>query len=114
MGKALMQEAIDIEDFELMEKGLPPRAKKKPNMAVPDPPIVKSQVRYEEIPTDQVKGIEARRSSVRNDAGALFMGFDVSIALSGKKPIAGWMSEDDFLKLRRSVGDKIDLEKITF
>ena len=100
----VMQEAISKEDFERMQKGLPPKAKPKIKMPVYDPPTVKKQLKIEDIPIGEVAGFTAQKHVVTNTEGVKFIGADVIINIKGQNPMKGWMAEKDLLQLKQLTG----------
>jgi len=125
-----MAEAIDKEDWERMDKGLTPV--KKPKVVIPEPkfPKIDNHLKFEDVPIDRFeKLLSARRSVVKNEEGARFIGYDVLIEFKGKrKPgrppetkeeippeiISGWMIEGDFLHLYRLIRDRVNIAKIVW
>ena len=100
----VMQEAVDKEDFERMQKGLRPKAKPKIKMPVYDPPTVKKQLVIDEIPIGEVVGFTAQKRVVTNSEGVKFIGADVIINIKDKNPMKGWMAEKDLLQLKQLTG----------
>lgn len=123
-------EAIDREDWERQDKGLPPLPKKKTVIQAQKEPDVDDQIKFDDIPLDRFeKLISARRRSIANEQGARFVGYDVKIELKGKRKagrpkedaeeprseiLSGWMIEGNWLKLYRHIRDKIDLSRIAW
>jgi hypothetical protein len=44
----------------------------------------------------------------------LFIGFNVTIGIKGKKPLTGWMTEGDFYTLKREIEGRVDTSKVEF
>lgn len=132
----LMTEAIDREDWELMDKGLSP--KKKPQIVKPEQklPQIDNQLKFEDIPLEEFESlISARRKNIKNENGAIFVGYDVKIALKTvkklgrpsfkdkiekeekkepeKRILSGWMLEGDWYIFYRHLRDKIDFKRIS-
>lgn len=104
----MMREAIDKEDFDRIDKGLPPRPKPKVNIPEPDPPEVPDQIKVEDVPKEKFVGLAGvRKRVVSNAEGVRFMGFDVSIDVEGKT-LNGWMAEKDLRDLMQTFKEKID------
>ena len=123
----IMQEAIDKEDWERMDKGLPPIPKPKIKMPIPSIPNIENQIKLDDIPIERIEfgGISFCRKAIENKEGYKFMGYEISIILKRKqgrpkedgkddKPISGWISEPDFLKLRQLLGNRFDDTKGKF
>jgi hypothetical protein len=114
MSKALMQEAIDKEDWERMDKGQKPRPKVRRKVVEPEPAVVKDRIRMDQISLDNVSGLDAKRQNARNSDGVLFIGFNVTIGIKGKTPLTGWMTEGDFYTLKREIEGRVDTSKVEF
>ena len=126
----LMTEAMDKEDWERMDKGLPPLPKKKIIRPEPKMPNVENRIMFADIPLDKFeKLISARRRSIKNDEGMRFIGMDIVIELKkgpGRPPkteveeksesrvISGWMIEGDWTKLYFKIRDKVDFKVIQY
>jgi len=129
----IMQTAVEKEDWELMQKGLPPRKKKVVQIPNPEMPEVENLLKFEDIPLDKFeKLISARRRKIDNKEGVKFIGFDVVMEVRDKrKPgrppkdeekaieelekriISGWMLEGEWYKVFRHIRDKIDFKVIS-
>jgi len=125
----MMTEAIDREDWELMDKGLPPRKKPQRNIVPPTFPKIENQVKFEDIPLDRFERlISARRRAITNEDGVKFVGMDVVIELkiekklgrppekkeSQPKDIKGWMMEGDWQKFYLHTRKKLDFKVISY
>ncbi len=126
----IMQEAIPLEDFNRMQKGLPPLKKKVIKKPEPEKPDIKNEIKFEDIPVDSFVELEyAKRNTLMNKDGVCFIGFDVSIRLGAqavlkrkpgrppkiKEPVSdepgvlrGWMDEGNFFTLMRHFRQKIN------
>ena len=103
------REAIDLEDWKRMDKGLPPRKKAKVVISEPKNPVVANQINFVEIPLDKVVRLEAvRRNVIKNDDGVRFLGYDLIIQMKDSKSKNGWMVEGDLMKLLPHVRDLTD------
>jgi hypothetical protein len=129
---ALMQEAVSKENWERIEKGLPPLKPKKIHKPEPERPTIKNEIKCSDIPQGyEVELEQARRKSVRNDQKVMFIGFDVTINLipilkkrgPGRpketedaplepKTLSGWMIEGEFLTFVRTYRKKINQQVI--
>ncbi len=126
-------EAMDLQDWERQDKGLPPLPKKKIVRKPIEMPEVENLLKFKDVPLDRFeKLVSARRNTIKNAEGARFIGYDVIITLKGnKKPgrpltlkegeepqklesktISGWMQEGEWLELYRHIRDRIDLSRI--
>lgn len=96
-----MQEAVPEEDFERMEKGLPPIKKpveKRPSPALPE---VKDRLDIKTINFEDVTAVtDCKLRPQRNAEGVVFLGYEVGMATK-KGPIMGWLPETEFYTLRR-------------
>lgn len=125
----LMQEAMDKEDWERMDKGLPPLPKKKVVKPEPKFPKIENQIAFVDIPLDRFeKLISARRKVIKNDEGVQFVGMDLVIELKkgagrpaksdnpelSSRTITGWMIEADWYKLYRHIREKIDIRVVVY
>jgi len=128
----MMTEAIDREDWELIDKGKPPREKVKPIIPEPKFPKIDDHLKFNDILPDQFESlVSAKRRSIRNEDRVVFNGYDVIIKLKRKagrpsekekalqtdakdKLISGWMVEGDFLKFFYHFREKIDLDTISW
>jgi hypothetical protein len=96
-------EAMPLEDFERMEKGLPPRPKKQVVIPEPEPPVVDNQIYFKNFPANkEIIKIEGRRRSVKNKDGMTFIGYDLVVIFRDESSISGWAPEEDFQKIRRA------------
>ena len=103
------REAIDLEDWKRMDKGLPPRKKAKVVIPEPKNPVVPNQINFVEIPLDKVVRLEAvRRNVIKNDDGVRFLGYDVIIEMKDSKSKTGWLLEGDLVRLLPHVRDLTD------
>ena len=103
------REAIDLEDWKRMDKGLPPR--KKAKIVIPEPkfPVVPNRIEFLKIPLEKVVRIAAiRRRVIRNEEGVSFLGHNVSIEVRDGKPLQGWIEEGDLVRLLPHVRDLTD------
>lgn len=130
-----MQEAVTKENFERMEKGLPPLKVKVEKRPEPTKPDVENEIKFKDIPVDEFVELEyARRNTVKNKEGIRFIGYDVSMILESpmkRKPgrpkesekeevltesknLIGWMNEGEFLTLVRHAKKKINPQVINW
>jgi len=104
MAQAIMREAVDKEDFKLWDRGEPiPKKQPEPHE---DPKPIKAEVlELDKVDIGKITGSpQGRRKAMKNDEGVSFMGFDVSLTFSGtKKPMAGWMTEADYIVLKHEL-----------
>ena len=103
------RDAIPLEDFLRMQKGLPPRPEKKIVRVEPEFPKVENRIEFESIPLDKVVRINAiRKNALRNKEGVIFIGYDVEIELKDSKPLQGWIEEGCLRKLIPLIREKTD------
>lgn len=96
-------DAVDLEDFKRMDRGLPPRPKPKINIPEPDPPIVEDRMKFEDIPNQEIRDFNARRRSVKNKDGVIFTGYVFYLEFQSGKKLQGWLPENEFLKLKARI-----------
>jgi len=103
------KDAIPLEDFLRMEKGLPPRPKKKIVRVEPEFPKVENRIEFEKLPLDKLAGITGIRKNVlRNKDGVHFIGHDIEIEVKDSKPIQGWIGEGDLIRLIPLIREETD------
>lgn len=128
---ALMKEAMSKVDYDRKEKGLPPL--RSVLMARPEPtkPDIDNEITMEDIMEGYTVELEsAKRRSIKNAEGTIFIGYDVliNLNLSVKKRgpgrpkedeeqpeqriLKGWMNEGQFLSLVRTYSKQIDRQVI--
>ena len=128
----MLQEAVSKENWDRIEKGLAPLKPEKITRPDPEKPVVENEIKISDIPTGyDVELEQAKRKSIRNEQGVMFIGFDVTINLNPipKKrgpgrpkeseegtpepmTLNGWMPEGAFLTLIRTYRKKIDQQVI--
>ena len=101
---AIMKEAMNKEDWDRVQKGLKPRAKRKVEMPKYDLPEVKGRIELKHVPIGEVVGFFSSPKPIRNAEGVRFIGHEVTINIRDKKPINGWMQEGDVIRLRQLTG----------
>ncbi len=102
-------DAVDKEDFDRAERGLPPRPKAKVIRKEPEFPQINNRIEFAKLDLKKVVRIEAIRKNVlKNKDGARFIGFDIIIEISDGKPLEGWMMEGDLFSLLPFVREKTD------
>ena len=123
-----MTEAMPLEDFERMRKGLPPVKVKKVNRPEPEKPDIKNEIKFKDIPIDWFKSLDsAKRNTLKNKEGMRFIGYDVEISLGKNKAgaitneeknipksMSGWMDEGNFMELVRTVRKQINPQVINW
>ena len=114
--REIMNDMMDKDDWERMDKGLPPTKKSETQSRVIEMPQIEKQIKLSDIPLVMVKSLDlASRRNITNAKGSQFIGFDVVIKLDGKnEPLKGWMLEGDFLEFRRKCYKIIDPLKIRY
>ena len=117
----LMKEAMSKTDYERKEQGLAQLRPVKIVRPEHEKPPVEDEIFMKDIPKDYKLNLEyARKSSVRNLDGVLFVGYEVSIdftPIKGTKdhpPILGWMVEGTFLEFVRTYRKHIDQQVINW
>ena len=101
----MMKDAVTLENFNRMERGLPPLKPKKIVKPEPVPPIVDDQIFFDDLPTDELFEFSARlrHPAVKNEDGVSFLGFDVYFESRGGEIAQGWMGEGEFQKLKMRI-----------
>jgi hypothetical protein len=108
--KMIPRDAVDLEDFKRMERGLPPRPKPKVVKPEPEPPVVPDRIRFENIPDKEIRDFAARRHSVRNSSGTIFCGYNFYLEFTDNKSISGWIDEGTLEQLKKRIPqERIDL-----
>jgi len=103
------RDAIPLEGFERMQKGLPPRPEKKIVRVEPEFPKFENRIEFEKLPLDKLARITGIRKNVlRNKDGVHFIGYDIEIEVKDSKPIQGWIGEGDLIRLIPFVREKTD------
>jgi hypothetical protein len=130
---AIPNEAMEVEDYERWEKGLPPKRKASPVIPEPEFPEIKNLLSFDDIPIDRFRRlVSAKRHLITNEDGVTFIGFDVTVELkeAKKKPgrppvddkkdekdeerlVSGWMIESEWQKLFRHARENIDVLRIS-
>jgi len=96
------KDAIPLEEWERMQKGLPPLPEKKVVRPEPELPEIKNRVNFEDIPIEKLLRIQAvKKRIVKNQDGVRFIGYDAIIERREGKPLAGWFQEGIMEQLRR-------------
>ena len=127
---ALMKEAMTRDNWDRVEKGLPPLKAKKFIRPEPPKPDIENEVKLEDI-KNFVALRRAEREIVKNLEGSRFIGYkvEIEIMVEGKrKPgrpkesekeiplepmvLEGWMNEGEFLQLVRTYREKINTQII--
>jgi hypothetical protein len=105
----IMKEAVPLDEWERMDKGLSSKPKMKVLKPDPEPPEVPNRIEFKSINLNKVIQIEAvRKNIVKNEEGMRFIGFDVSIEVKDSGPLRGWILEGDLRKLLPYVRDNTD------
>jgi hypothetical protein len=104
------KDAMSMENYKRWERGLPLREEPQPKFEPPEPPVVANEVKFEAIPNQPIRDFDARRHSVKNEAGVIFCGYNFRVEFEGGKVVEGFLFEGAFAKLKdRSPKDRIDL-----
>jgi len=104
------KDAVSLENFERMERGLPPRARPKVVRTEPIPPVVPDQIAFKDIPTGELHEFNARSCTHKNSEGSWFTGYNVFLETRDGKTVQGWLPEGEFIKLKL----RIQVEKPEF
>jgi hypothetical protein len=105
----LMHEMIPKEDFERMEKGLPPRPKREIVIPEPEAPVIEDQIFLKDFQNKEILTVEGSPKAVKNKDGTRFTGFNLMITFRDKTVISGWLSDGDFQRMKAlGRGSKID------
>ena len=115
--KRTMQEAVDLEDHERWDRGLPELKKSVVVISSPTPPEIKDILAPENINLEEIASVtEARIDTRKNADGVRFIGFRVSFETIDGKKISGWMPEsyyNDFRRLLFREG-KVNVDNMQF
>lgn len=115
--KSTMQEAVDVEDYERWDRGLPELKKPVVVISSPMPPEIKDLLTPENINLEEIASVtEARLDTRKNSDGVRFIGFRVSLETNDGKKISGWMPEsyyNDFRRLLFREG-KVNVDNMQF
>ena len=107
MVEKTMKDAVDMEDFDRWDKGLPPRKKIQPK--IPEPKLPDVENPFPKINFSNVVEIfECKKKPARNPDGMVFIGYSVSLKVKDdkdKEPVvkSGWMPESDYLAFRKII-----------
>lgn len=113
-----MREAVSEEDYSRWDKGQ--RASKKTPRFHPEPkpPKVDGKIiRLDKINLADIKVIsKGRRKNVRNEDGVTFIGYEVAYQVEDGKTVEGWMSEADYVEMRRLLfrEGKINVDELEY
>jgi hypothetical protein len=127
----MAQEAMSKENWERIDKGLPPIKKVKIVRPEPEKPKIENEIKFDDIAKTFVSLESAKRSTVKNSEGVRFIGFDVSIlahpkgafgrpkelekgVLAPPEIVTGWMIEGEFLTLMRNHRKEINSQVINW
>jgi hypothetical protein len=129
---ALMKEALSKEDYDRIEKGLPPIKHERMPRPEPVKPIIDNEITMADVTIEgyTIELESAKKHPLKNEQGIIFIGFDVVINLNlivkkkgpGRpkekdeslepKILEGWMLEGEFLALVRTYRKQIDQQVI--
>jgi len=110
----VMNEAIPEEQYERIQRGLPPLPDTAPRPTDFEMPKVQGQIARDKIKPDEVEKVSGVRRVVRNREGVRFIGYDISITTKGDKVISGWMGESDLNWLRDNLRGRMELDNISY
>ena len=98
-----MKEAVSEEDYSRWDRGQ--RATKKTPRFHPEPKRPKIDgkiIKLDKLDLDDIKVInKGRRKNVKNADGVTFIGYEVAYQVEAGKTVEGWMSEADYVEMRR-------------
>ena len=109
----IMQEAIPKEDWERMDKGLPPIKRPIIQRPEPEPLQGKDQISLKGIKF--VNLISVKRENRKNKEGMNFIGYLVKVEVkdgAGVKTLGGWAPEADWLEFLRNHRGRINMEAL--
>jgi len=109
----IMQEAIPKEDWERMDKGLPPIKRKQEPRPEPEKPKMNDQISLKKI--DFQRLISVNRENRRNKDRTTFIGYIVKVEIkdgAGIKTLGGWVPEEEWLEFLRYHRGKINMEAL--
>jgi len=96
-------EAVSKEDFERMEKGLPPLPKKKIVRPEPELPEIPNRIEFDKIPVDKVKRIVkvSQPERLRNKEGNIFIAYRIELEMGDGSLLDGYAFEGDAIRIRK-------------
>jgi hypothetical protein len=108
---AIPRDAMGMDNYKRWERGLPlEKEVKHAPRPEPQPPFVPDQLKFEEIPDQEIKDFSARGRSVKNKDGVRSTGYSFYLEFTNGKIIQGWLPEGEFQKLKARIPkDRTDL-----
>ena len=106
----IMKDMLSKENYERWDKGLPIRKKPEPRFDDPEQPTVKKQIYANDISTKELESITGQKKNVHNKDGVTFIGYDISIQVKEGKPIRGWITDGDLIRLKKKLMGRKDVE----
>ncbi len=98
------RDTMSMENYKRWDRGLPLREEPKlSKREEPELPVVEDQVKFSDIPDEEIKDFSARGRSVRNAEGSIFTGFVVFVEFQNGKTVQGWLPENEFLLLKKRI-----------
>jgi len=130
----IMSEAISKENWERIDKGLPPIPEKKIVKLEPEFPSIDNVIKFSDINLDEFDELKnANRKIIKNKDGVSFLGYEMTVSFKppkrppGRLPkgqsadkfkigriLGGWMPEGEFFKFYYKVRDKIQPNVISW
>ncbi|MBM4322978.1 MAG: hypothetical protein FJ115_05390 [Deltaproteobacteria bacterium] len=93
-------DAVTKQNWQRMERGLPPVSEKKTPRKEPTPPKIDNQIRFEDVElTSGLKLLSKAGDHRRNSEGVLFTGYRVCIEIEPKRTLTGWIGDGDLSRL---------------
>ncbi|HUV58521.1 MAG TPA: hypothetical protein VMW09_00220 [Desulfatiglandales bacterium] len=96
----MMKDAVSLENFERMERGLPPTPRPKVVRTEPEKPKVENEIRFKDIPEGEIFEFSARNCTYKNSEGTRFTGYTIYLEMRDGNIIEGWLDEGNFQKLK--------------
>ena len=100
---SIPRDAIPLDDFLRMEKGLPPKPKEKIVRPEPEPPRIENLLEFSKLEADKIKRIFAisQPERLRNKDGVIFIYYRIQLEMLDGSLLAGKMLEGDAIRVRR-------------
>jgi len=99
-----MKTAVPEEDFKLWDAGKSSKVSEPAVMPAPAPPKEDDILSLDKIDISEISlAVSGRRDVKKNAEGVRFVGFRVTLKMNTGKDLSGWMSEGDYLNLRRNL-----------
>ena len=100
----LPKEVMTMQNYRRWERNLPlEKEVKMIRPPEPEAPKVPDQIRFQDIPDQEIKDFGARSKMHKNKDGARFTGWNFYVEFTNGKKVQGWMGEGEFAKLKARI-----------